>query len=82
MTLAGQERRAERADARSSGLTNTAEVRRPSVALSRRSSPSPHEARMSFPSWLRSKRLKGTSLPARLRLASTENPRGPHGKND
>ena len=82
MTMAGQERRDERADARSSGLTNPAEVRRPSVSSMVTFETHSTRTSASFPPWRRCKRLKGISLPARLRLASAKNPRGPHGKNN
>jgi hypothetical protein len=88
MTKAGKESREERANPRSakprnfglqrfalrsSGLTQTAKVRRPSVQDKfPRNGFARHDQPMSFPPRLCCKRLEGISLPARLLLAGCE----------
>jgi len=69
MTMAGQERRDERAFARSSGLTPPAEIRRSS---GRRSILTDHNEHASLPRPRRRRALKGIGLPAVLLLAGQE----------
>lgn len=78
MTIAGQERRAERAVARSSGLTNPAEVRRPSAE---NNAPSMTSI-AGFPPRRRRKSLKGISLSALSLLAGPKILRADHDKNN
>ena len=74
MSKACKERRAERADARSSGLTLQA------AAQAIEATRTLHAGQRSFARWLRCRRLKGLAPPAQRRLASRQNSAAHRGK--
>ena len=74
MSKACKERRAERAEARSNGLTLQAAVQ----LIEARNAY--HAGQRSFAHWLRCRRLKGLGLPAQRRLASDQNSAARRGK--